>query len=52
MEMDRPDDIDYFGQKNIDLKLEDSSSDSQNVVRSPGFEPGIASLEGLCPKPD
>ena len=20
-------------------------------VRSPGFEPGIASLEGLCPKP-
>ena len=21
------------------------------MVRSPGFEPGIASLEGLCPKP-
>ena len=21
------------------------------LVRSPGFEPGIASLEGLCPKP-
>ena len=22
------------------------------LVRSPGFEPGITSLEGLCPKPD
>jgi hypothetical protein len=28
-----------------------SADENVSLVRSPGFEPGIASLEGLCPKP-
>jgi hypothetical protein len=28
-----------------------SLKENVSLVRSPGFEPGIASLEGLCPKP-
>ena len=44
--------IDPIDPKTIDPKLEGNSLISGSVVRSPGFEPGITSLEGLCPKPD
>ena len=37
--------------KNMQVNDSESSPNHKLEMRSPGFEPGITSLEGLCPKP-
>ena len=37
--------------KNMQVNNSESSPNHKLEMRSPGFEPGITSLEGLCPKP-